>query len=133
MNDRPTGPTFIGRGFAPRQPFLFFRRRRRFYNYQSYLGFDSRQSLSFSHVNVGDAFHFMNDISQRKTNRSEWCRGKALAFKSIGRFGGRRTPFLWFSIQAPYPYRRLIQPPEGDRLLYGVLHQPMISRLNRRI
>ena len=28
---------------------------------------------------------------------------------------------------------RLIQPPEGDRLLSGVLHQPMKSRLNRRI
>ena len=59
--------------------------------------------FSFSHVDVGDAFHFINhtmaerrreetkyeidvqiinhiinDISQRKTNRSEWCSGKAL-------------------------------------------------------
>ena len=61
----------IGRGFAPCPRFVFFTltRRRHFYNYQSHLGFDSRQSLSFSHVDVGDAFKFITDISQRRTNR----------------------------------------------------------------
>ena len=72
-------------------------------------GFESHQSLSFSHVDVGDAFQFINHISHRgeKYNRSEWCRGKALAFKSIGRFGRRRTPYLWFSIQAPHIFFNL--------------------------
>ena len=40
--------------------------------------------LSFSYVDIGDAFQIINDISQRRTNRSEWCSGKALAFKAIG-------------------------------------------------
>ena len=79
----------IGRGFAPRQRFVFFtrRRRRRLSIYQSYYGreeinnnmsewcrgkapafktigrgFAPRQSLSFSHVDVGDAFQFINHI-----------------------------------------------------------------------
>ena len=44
-----------------------------------------------------DAFQFVNDISQRKTNRWEWCRGKALecqAFKTIGRGFAPRQLFL---------------------------------------
>ena len=42
-------------------------------------GFESHQS--FSHVN----------------RRSEWCRGKALAFKTIGRGFAPRQPFLFFT------------------------------------
>ena len=53
----------IGRGFAPRQPFLFFThpRRRRVLIYQSYYRRE-----------------------ETKYNRSEWCSGRALAFKTIG-------------------------------------------------
>ena len=42
-------------------------------------------ALSFSYVDIGDAFQIINDISQGRTNRSEWCSGKALAFKAICR------------------------------------------------
>ena len=54
----------IGRGFAPRQRFVFFTRGRRrgVLIYQSYYG---REEIKY--------------------NRSEWCSGKALAFKTIGR------------------------------------------------
>ena len=54
----------IGRGFAPRQRFVFFRRRRRrrLSIYKSYYGRE-----------------------ETKYNRSEWCSGRALAFKTIGR------------------------------------------------
>ena len=57
----------IGRGFAPRQRFVFFtrRRRRRLSIYQSYYG---REEINNS--------------------RSEWRSGKALAFKTTG---GRQT------------------------------------------
>ena len=74
------------RGFAPRQPFPFFRRRRRrrFYNYQSYLGFASSQSLSSSHVDVGDAFQFINGRPTGPT------------FKTIGRGFASRHCFLFF-------------------------------------
>ena len=42
-------------------------------------GFESHQS--FSHVDVGDAFQFINHISHRgeKYNRSEWCRGNHIS------------------------------------------------------
>ena len=55
----------IGRGFMPRQPFLFFTRRRRLRVslYQSYIGgLPPVSTLSFSHVDVGDAFQFINHI-----------------------------------------------------------------------
>ena len=54
----------VGRGFAPRQRFVFFtrRRRRRVSIYQSYYG---REEAKYS--------------------RSECCGGRALAFKTIGR------------------------------------------------
>ena len=79
----------IGRGFAPRQRFVFFTRRlgQRVSIYQSYYGreetsncrsawgrgkalafktigrgFAPRQSLSFSHVDLGNAFQFINNI-----------------------------------------------------------------------
>ena len=57
----------IGRGFAPRQRFVFFTRRRseRLSIYQSYYG---REEINNS--------------------RSEWRSGKALAFKTTG---GRQT------------------------------------------
>ena len=96
---------------------------------------------------------------ETKYNRSGWCIGRALAFKAIGRGFAPRQRFVFFTRPgrqfinhiSANPYRlavscllsglydlqierrRLIQPPEGDRLLYGVLHQPMNSRLNRRI
>ena len=54
------------------------------------------QSLSFSDIDVGAAFQFINDISQRRTNRSEWCRGNTLAFKSIGRAFAPRPRFVLF-------------------------------------
>ena len=65
----------IGRGFAPRQCFVFFtRRRRRLVSiYQSYYG---REEI--------------------KNNRSEWCRGRALAFKTIGRGIAPRQRFFFF-------------------------------------
>ena len=47
------------------------------------VGLNAR-ALPLHHVNLGDAFQFINDISQKRTNRSEWCRDKALAFKAIG-------------------------------------------------
>ena len=54
---------------------------------------------------------FINDISQRRTNRSEWGRCKALAFKTIGRGFAPRQRFFYFR----------------DRLLSGVLHQPILQ------
>ena len=53
--------------------------------------------FSFSHVDVGDAFQFINDISQRRTNRSAWGRGKAQAFKAIGRGFTPRQRFVFFT------------------------------------
>ena len=56
----------IGHGFAPRQRFVFFtrRRRRRVSIYKSYIGgLPPASALSFSHVDVGDPFQFINDIS----------------------------------------------------------------------
>ena len=56
----------IGHGFAPRQRFVFFtrRRRRRVSIYQSYIGgLPPASAFSFSHVDVGDAFQFINHIS----------------------------------------------------------------------
>ena len=64
----------IGRGFAPRQPYLFFRRRRRrrVSIYQSYYGREGPTGRS----GVGD---------------------KALAFQTIGRGFAPRQPFLFFT------------------------------------
>ena len=56
----------IGHGFAPRQRFVFFTRprRRRVSIYQSYIGgLPPASAFSFSHVDVGDAFQFINHIS----------------------------------------------------------------------
>ena len=50
----------IGRGFAPRQPFLFFTRRRRrcVSLYTSYIGgLPPASALSFSHVDVASPFN----------------------------------------------------------------------------
>ena len=63
-----------------------------------------------------------------KYNRLGWRSGKVLVFKTIGRGSGPATALSFSFIR-----RHLIQPSEGDRLLSGVLHQPMNSRLNRRI
>ena len=66
----------IGRGFAHRQHFGFFtcRRRRRVSIYQSYYGRE-----------------------ETKENRSEWCGGRALAFKTIGRGFAPRQHFGFFT------------------------------------
>ena len=56
----------IGRGFAPRNCFVFsfIRRRRRVSIYQSYIGgLPPASALSFSHADVGDALQFINHIS----------------------------------------------------------------------
>ena len=66
----------IGRGFAPRNCFVFFTRprRRRVSIYQSY---DRRE--------------------ETKYNRSEWCGGRVLAFKAIGRGFAPRNCFVFFT------------------------------------
>ena len=56
------------------------------------------QALPLHHADlldadVDDAFQFINDIWQRRTNRSEWCSGRALAFKTIGRGFSPSTRF----------------------------------------
>ena len=53
--------------------FSFIRRRRRFLIYKSYYGRE-----------------------ETKYNRSEWCSGRALAFKTTGRWFDSRHPFLFF-------------------------------------
>ena len=105
----------IGRGFAPRQRFVFFtrRRRRRLSIYQSYYGREevnnsrsewrSGKALAFKTTGRGftprQAFLFFTRRRRRRVsihqsyygreeinnNRSEWCSGRALAFKTIGR------------------------------------------------
>ena len=66
----------IGRGFASRQRIVFFtrRRRRRLSIYQSYYGRE-----------------------ETKYNRSEWCSGRALAFKATGRGFAPRNCFVFFA------------------------------------
>ena len=68
----------IGRGFAPRQRFVFFtrRRRRRVSIFQSDIGgLPPASALSFSHVNVGDAFQFINHMSRSKERQSGGASG----------------------------------------------------------
>ena len=70
----------IGRGFAPHNRFVFFftrRRRRRVSIYQSYYG---REETKYS--------------------RSEWGRGRALTFKTIGRGFAPRQRFVFFTRSA---------------------------------
>ena len=53
--------------------------------------------LLISAFNFKRLTQFINDISQRRTNRSEWGRGKALAFKTIGRGFTPRNRFLFLT------------------------------------
>ena len=126
--DRPTGPTFnpTGRGFAPRQPFLFFtrRRRRRVSIYQSYYGREETKcnrsercngrALAFKTIGRGFAprqrsvffrrrrrrrisiYQSYYGREETKCNRSERCNGRALAFKTIGRGFAPRQRFVFF-------------------------------------
>ena len=75
-------------------------------------GFAPRQSLSFSHVDVGDAFQFILITptplrpvdtytlyfrrEETKYNRSGWCTGRALALNTIGR------GFWWLNEATPF-------------------------------
>ena len=91
-----------GRGFAPRQSLSFSHVDVSIY--QSYIsGLPPASALSFSHVDVGPT-PLRPDVScisyyrreETTYNRLEWCRGKALAFKTIGRGFAPRQPFLFF-------------------------------------
>ena len=56
--------------------------------------------LSFSHVDVGDAFQFINHIIAERRQNTTGRSGvgdKALAFKTIGRGFAPRTRFVFFT------------------------------------
>ena len=67
--------TIIYRRFASCQRFVFFTRRRR------------------GRVSIYQSYYRREET---KYNRSEWCGGRALAFKSIGRVFAPRTRFVFF-------------------------------------
>ena len=60
-------------GSSPASVFFFFRhrRRRRFSIYRSGIGGSPPASaLSFSHVDVGDTFQFINHIAERRNRNA---------------------------------------------------------------
>ena len=67
----------VGPGFAPRQPFLFFKR---FINHIPVVTYNS--------------YYRREEI---KYNRSGWCSGRALTFKTLGRGFAPRQHFLFFT------------------------------------
>ena len=91
-----------GRGFAPRQSLSFSHVDVSIY--QSYIGgLPPASALSFSHVDVGPTpprpdVSCISYYRREETiyNRSEWCRGKALAFNlSIICQGARNDRSVW--------------------------------------
>ena len=72
--------------------------RQRVSIYQSYIGgLPPASALSFSHVDVGDAFQIINHLMAERRRNTTGRSGRALAFKPTGRgfetnSGGTRTP-----------------------------------------
>ena len=53
-------------------------------------------ALPLRHSDLQCFVQFINHREEIKYNRSEWCSGRALAFKTIGRGFAPRTRFVFF-------------------------------------